>query len=69
MNTKYRTFVHREKNNGCEYGYKNEYILIGVTVDGSDDSYSPYTNMAEAVDEADIPNARRRAIYAMKNLH
>jgi len=52
-----KTQVRLAGNNGKEYGYKKQYIMIDV-VDGD----VVFHGMAEANDENDIPNARRRAL-------
>ena len=56
-----RTQVRIAKNNSKEFGYQKKYFMIDVV-----DEITRYYGMAEAIDEADIPNARRRAL---RNYH
>jgi len=63
MTDKIKTSVHRRKDNGKEWGYKPVYIMIDIET-----PYTILSNMAEATDETDIPNTRRRAIYATKKI-
>ena len=66
MNTNLKTIVSKRRDNGREYGYKPEYIMIDVVVNpGEMDEYT-LTGQAEATDENDISNARRRAIRTTK---
>jgi len=59
-----KTKVRIADNNGKEYGYQAEYIMIDVI----DDYTIIHHGMAEAIDKKDIPNARRRAIYAYRKM-
>jgi hypothetical protein len=66
MNTNLKTMVRRAQDNGHEYGYKPEYIMIDVIVNpGEINEYILYGE-AEAADDNDISNARRRAIHSVK---
>lgn len=61
-----KTKVRVSDNNGKEFGYKSQYIMIDVVVD--EDTTLP--NMAESptLDPKDIRNARRRAIAAARRM-
>ena len=58
MKNTFKTKVRRAKDNGREYGYKKEYIMIDVIVDND----ITLRGMAEAKNDTDIINARTRAI-------
>jgi hypothetical protein len=62
MKNTFKTKVRVAKDNGREYGYKKEYIMIDVIVDNEITLHG----MAEAKDDTDIKNARNRAIRQAK---
>ena len=55
-----KTLVRYSRDNGKEWGYKNKYIMIDIFLP---DTGIRLYGWAEAKNKADIPNARKRALY------